>query len=102
MQVFFTEIKSLPKFQLRVDGVWMPLALPKFSPHRNGEFSLYRKLYATEIKVDYSMQTLPTMSDKSAICLIPKKALNSRSLYNDNKEGVKGSVQRKGVVVNFR
>ena len=33
----------------------MPHALPKFSPHRNGEFSLYRKLYATEIKVDYSM-----------------------------------------------
>ena len=28
---------------------------PKFSPYRNGEFSLYRKLYATEIKVDYSM-----------------------------------------------
>ena len=26
----------------------------KFSPHRNGEFSLYRKLYASEIKVDYS------------------------------------------------
>ena len=35
----------------------MPLALPKFSPHRNGEFSLYRKLYATEIKVDYSTRT---------------------------------------------
>ena len=34
----------------------MPLALPKFSPHRNGEFSLYRKLYATEIKVDYSIR----------------------------------------------
>ena len=32
----------------------MPLAQPKFSPHPNGEFSLYRKLYATEIKVDYS------------------------------------------------
>ena len=32
----------------------MPLALPKFSPHRNGEFLLYRKLYATEIKVDHS------------------------------------------------
>ena len=45
-------IKSLPKFQLRVDGVWMPLALPNFSQHRNGEFSLYRKLYATEMKVD--------------------------------------------------
>ena len=34
--------------------VWIPLALPKFSPYRNGEFSLYRKLYATKIKVDYS------------------------------------------------
>ena len=61
VQAFFTEIKSLPKFYLRVDGcsslfkiVWIPLALPKFSPYRNGEFLLYRKLYATEIKVDYS------------------------------------------------
>ena len=27
---------------------------PKFFPYRNGEFSLCRKLYATEIKVDYS------------------------------------------------
>ena len=61
VQAFFTEIKSLPKFQLRVGGcswsfkiVWIPLALPKFSPYRNGEFSLYRKLYVTEIKVDYS------------------------------------------------
>ena len=56
VQAFFTEIKSLPKFLLRVDGFWTPLALPKFSPYRNGEFSLYRKLYATEIKVDYSIQ----------------------------------------------
>ena len=47
-------MKSLPKFWLRVDGFWTPLALLKFSPYRNGEFSLYRKLYATEIKVDYS------------------------------------------------
>ena len=61
VQAFFTEIKSLPKFLLRVDGcsclfkmVWIPLVLPKFSPYRNGEFSLHRKLYATEIKVDYS------------------------------------------------
>ena len=55
-----TLIKSLPKFQLRVDRcsclfkcVLIPLAVPKFSPYQNGEFSLYRKLYATEIKVDY-------------------------------------------------
>ena len=61
VQGIFTEIKSLPKFQLRVDGcsclfkiVWIPLALPKFSPYQNGEFSLYRILYVTEIKVDYS------------------------------------------------
>ena len=61
VQAFFTEIKSLPNYQLRVDGcsclfkiVWIPLAQPKFSPYRNGEFSLYRKLYATKIKVDYS------------------------------------------------
>ena len=38
--------------------VWIPLALPKVSPYRNGEFSLYRKLYATEIKVDYSIPVL--------------------------------------------
>ena len=50
----FTKIKSLPIFSLRVDGFWTPLALPKFSSYRNGEFSLYRKLYATEIKVDYT------------------------------------------------
>ena len=31
----------------------LSLVLPKFSPYRNEEFSLYRKLYATEIKVDY-------------------------------------------------
>ena len=54
VQAFFTEIKSLPKFLVRVDGFWIILALPKFSPYRNGQFSLYRKLYATEIKVDYS------------------------------------------------
>ena len=54
VQAFFTEIKSLPKFLLRVDGFCIPLAVPKFSPYRNGEFSLYRKVYATEIKVDYS------------------------------------------------
>ena len=60
VQAFFTEIKSLLKFQLRVDEcsclfkvVWIPLTLPKFSPYRTGVFSLYRKLYATEIKVDY-------------------------------------------------
>ena len=34
--------------------VRIPLVLPKFSPYRNGEFSLNRKLYATEIKVDFS------------------------------------------------
>ena len=58
----FLKLKSLPKFQLKVDGcsclfkiVWIPLALLKFSPYRNGEFSLYRKLCATEIKVDYSI-----------------------------------------------
>ena len=28
--------------------------LPKFSPYRNDEFSLHRKSYTTEIKVDYS------------------------------------------------
>ena len=56
-------LKSLPKFQLRVGGcsclfkiVWIPLTLPKFSLYRNGEFSLYRKLHATEIEVDYSTQ----------------------------------------------
>ena len=33
--------------------------LPKFSPYRNGEFSLYRKLYTSEIKVDYSILKSP-------------------------------------------
>ena len=33
--------------------VCTPLALPKFSPYQNGEFLLYRKLYDTEIIVDY-------------------------------------------------
>ena len=66
VQAFFTEIKSSPKFLLKVDGrsclfkiVWIPLALPKFSPYRNGEFSLHRKLYTTEIKVGYSKQEKP-------------------------------------------
>ena len=60
--IFFTSIKSLPKFQCMVYGcgclfkmVWTPLALPKFSPHRNSKFLLYRKLYDTEIIVDYSI-----------------------------------------------
>ena len=48
VQAFFTEIKSLPKFQLRVDEcsclfkvVWIPLTLPKFSPYQTCVFSLY-------------------------------------------------------------
>ena len=64
VQAFFTEIKSLPKFQLRVDEcscllkvVWISLTLPKFSSCCTGVFSLYRKLYATEIKVDYSTKS---------------------------------------------
>ena len=46
----FTEVKSLPKFQLRVDEcsclfkvISIPLTLPKFSPYRTGIFSLSRK-----------------------------------------------------------
>ena len=57
VQEFFTETKSLPKFSSGLPDAaacskWSgsPLALSKFSPYRNGEFSLYRKLYATEIK----------------------------------------------------
>ena len=46
--------------QLVVKIVWIPLALPKFSPYQNGEFLLHRKLYATEIKVDYSTQIFAT------------------------------------------
>ena len=56
VQAFFTWIKSLPKFcnsRLRW-GHPNPhgQAPSKFSPYRNGEFSLYRKVYATKIKVD--------------------------------------------------
>ena len=76
VQAFFTQITSLPKFLLRVDGFWIHLALPKFSPYRNGEFSLYRKLYTAEIKVDYSVKnthrktnTDPTKVGRSKIFL---------------------------------
>ena len=48
--------------------VSIPLVLPKFSPYRNGEFSLYRKLYATEIKVDYSTMTYAYGPHLLAIC----------------------------------
>ena len=51
VQAFFTEVKSLPKFQLRIDEcsclfkvISIPLTLPKFSPCRTGIFSLSRKI----------------------------------------------------------
>ena len=42
--------------QLLVQNCLDPSRATEISPYRNGEFSLYRKLYATEIKVDYSIQ----------------------------------------------
>ena len=60
------------KFQLRVDRcsclrkiVWNPLALLNFSPYRNGEFSLFRKSYATETKVETTTGICNTVADVS-------------------------------------
>ena len=58
----FTEIKSLPKFQLRVDEcsclfavVWIPLTLPKFSLSKAEPAYFLFTDNCTKIKVDYSM-----------------------------------------------
>ena len=53
--------------------------MSKFSPHRNGEFSLYRKLYTTEIKVDYS-----TLVSETIILHLSKKGVLDASRFAEH------------------
>ena len=55
----------LPKFQLRDNGcsclfkiVWIPLVLQKFSPYRNGEFSLHRNKSGLQYAGNCPLSTL--------------------------------------------